>query len=300
MRTTRNIIITLDDTFTILSNLHIKVTVNKSMLTLPNSSRIEVFNLSTETFLKLKKQPTLSVKVDGNQVYKGKVLNVSNTYDGVDWLCTIYCNDITLKPYASKQYSTFSKGTSKKEVINSIASKISSSKPLGLEELKNCKKGNGSLLKEFKVAYTKESDLLNAVKSMFKGCGLQVFKDDGVVKIQNGTVLKNSKTQANQSFKVGEGGTVPNLQNLLKFDTFFKAPTISNDSISLLMPLNSSVKLGLGFKVKPKSYELNFEKPYLMNQLFENRVFRIVEIVHITDNYSNETETTQLRGELVK
>jgi len=49
MRTTRNIVITLDDTFTILSDLHIKVTVNKSMLTLPNSSRIEVFNLSTET-----------------------------------------------------------------------------------------------------------------------------------------------------------------------------------------------------------------------------------------------------------
>ena len=47
---TRNIIIVLDDNYTLDPNLHIKVTVVKSRLNLPNSAKIEIYNISEKTF----------------------------------------------------------------------------------------------------------------------------------------------------------------------------------------------------------------------------------------------------------
>ena len=297
-QSTRKITAEFDNGLTLSKLLHKRVTAVKSMTETPNTAVLEVFWVSAETFTKLKEQPNVKIMLNDELFYSGKVINVTNVYNGTDWLCTLYCNDVTLKPYAQKQYLTIPKGTTKTEAIKKISSTISPKIPMNLEDFKKCKKSNSSLAKEFKVAYKKEQDILKAVNSMFKDCGSIMIKEDGQLKVLSRNV--GSKKTVTGSKLVTKKATVPNISNPIIFSNLFDPPRISSDEIAIVTTPTSEPKLGLGFKVFAKSYQQQLQKPFVLEETFKDRIYRVIEVVHTVDNYSTEVSTTQIKGEYVK
>ena len=273
---TRNIIVTIDDKFVIDPNLHIKVSVVKSHLQLPNSAKVEVYNISEKTWSKLKSEPKIKIEVDGNLLFSGKVLNVANDYKGTSWLCTMYCNDIKVNPYYKPQFMTIPKGTTNEDILKKMTEQISDMK-LDMSEFKKCAKANGSLLKQMTVEYKKEGDIMKSLQNMFKGCDTEVIKEDGVVKLQN------SKA-------------VPNAGNPLKFDRLLESPQLSHKDLVVKIPLNTKVKLGLGFEIKAKSISKKLDSPYTYKTQFNEKVYRISEFTHDIDNFTASVATTTVKG----
>lgn len=273
---TRNIIITIDEKFEIDVNLHIKVSVVKSRLQLPNSAKVEVFNISEKTWLKLKNEPKIKIEVDGNLLFSGKVLNVANDYKGTSWLCTMYCNDIKANPYHKPQFLTIPKGTTNEDILTKMVEQISDMK-LDMSQFKKCAKANGSLLKQMTVEYKKEGDIMKSLQNMFKGCDTEVVKEDGTVK------LLDSKS-------------VPNAQSPLVFDRLLESPQLSHKDLVVKVPLNTKVKLGLGFEVKAKSINKKLDSPYTYKTQFQDKVYRIGEFTHDIDNFTASIAITTVKG----
>lgn len=257
-------------------NLHIKVTVVKSRLALPNSAKIEVKNISENTFLKLTKQPTIEILIDGKKIFKGKIINVDNPYESPDWICTIYANDIRIAPLAKSNHLAMPKGTTKQSAIKKMVSLLSS-KDVDTKAFDDCKKAGGSLVKQLIVEYKKEEDVINALKNMFKGCDTEVVKEDGKVKIQS----RNA---------------VPNYKSPIVFDRHLKPPSLGNIDINIKVPLDYRAKLGLGFKVESKSVTKNFNSAFLYKQQFNAKVFKITQITHTADNFSSSIAISDIKG----
>lgn len=273
---TRKIEIVLNDKDTIDINLHIKCKITKSNLTLPNSAKCEIFNISEKTLTKLEALPKVKIYLDGKILFTGKVINCPNEYAGTSWVCTLYCSDIETNPYIQPQYVEILKGTSNDQVINQMG-KLISNFGIDTSAFKECAKAKGSLLKGMVVEYKKEGDVMKALQNMFKDCNTEVIKEDGVVKLQDRT-------------------TVPNKTKPLVFDKFFKSPRLSIKDIVVDIPLNHKIKLGLGFEVKAKSIVRKLASPYTYKQKFENRIYRISEFTHEFDNYSKAVARTYVKG----
>jgi len=273
---TREIRIVLDGKDEISPNLHIKVVVTKSRLALPNSAKIEVFNVSDKTFGKLLQEPRVKILIDGEQIFTGKVINATNEYNATSWLCSIYCNDIKTNPYSEPQYMSIPKGTSNEDVLKIMSSALSDSK-LDLKDFGKCAKAKGSLLKQMVVEYKKEGDILSAIENTFKGCAVKVFKDDGVVKLYD--------TQG-----------VPNSANPILLDRLLESPKLSHKDISVKVPMNPKLKLGLGFKIKAKSITKALESPYTYKNKFNEKTYSISELVHEVDNYTKSVATSTVKG----
>lgn len=297
---TRSIRIVLDDKITIDENLHIKLNVVKSLVSLPNSAKVEIFNISEATYEKLKADPLVKIYVDDHFLFSGKVINVFNEYARPDWLCSIYCSDIINKPFKDPKYIDIKKGTTNKQVLEMISSPMS---PFNLDTsaFADCPKSKGSLLKNMVVEYKKEQDLIKALQNQFKDCikdgtdtlkkdgGIDVYKEDGVIKIRKGGV---------------DG--LPNKNNLLKFEYLLESPEISATDIIIKVPLSSDDKkrivgvscmLGYGFTVVSKSLQAKLITPYVFKNQFLNKIFKIVEFTHEVDNYTKAVATTTIKGQ---
>ncbi|MBL1293352.1 MAG: hypothetical protein COB61_005725 [Thiotrichales bacterium] len=273
---TRNISIVLNDKYEINLDLHIKVSITKSRLALPNSAKLEIFNISEKTFIRLKAEPLIKVSIDGKQSFTGKVINVPNEYKGTSWLCTIYCNDVRTKPFKKPQYLDIPKGTTNEGILKAMASSISDVK-LDTSAFSECAKSKGSLLKSMVVEFKKEGDIMGAMQNMFKGCDAEVIKEDGTVKIQH-------------------TGSVPNQAKPLKFDRLLESPKLSHRDIEVKIPFNSKVKLGYGFEIQPKSISTKIEAPYTYKNQFELKTYRISEFTHVADNFTTTVAITTIKG----
>jgi hypothetical protein len=201
-------------------------------------------------------------------------------------------------PTAKKQYITIPAGTPKSEAIKTLTSKVGSPKIANIEEFKKCKKSDASLAKQFKTAYKNEEDIMKSVNFMFKKCGATAVKEDGKVKLISRDVAV--KKRVLNSKRVTTTATVPNISSPIIFKNLFDAPRVSSDEIVLNMVATAEPKLGLGFKVFAKSYEQNLKKPFVLKEKFENKIYRIVEIVHSVDNFTTAVASTQIRGEHVR
>lgn len=297
---TREIKIVLEDKFTINTNLHMKIEVVKSLVSLPNSAKIEIFNISEATFEKLKADPKVKIYVDDHFLFSGKVINVYNEFHLPDWLCTIYASDIVNKPLKDPKYIDIKKGTTNKQVLEMISSPMS---PFNLDTsaFADCPKSKGSLLKNMVVEYKKEQDLIKALQNQFKDClkdgvdtlredgGIDVYKEDGVIKIRKGGVAG-----------------LPNKNNLLKFEYLLESPEISATDIIIKVPLSSDDKkrvvgvssmLSYGFTVVSKSLQRKLITPYVFKNQFENKIFKIIEFTHEVDNYTTAVATTTIKGQ---
>lgn len=273
---TRKISIELDNGYKVSQNLHIKVTVTKSRLALPNSAKIEIFNISEESFKKFVSMPRVLIYVDDKQIFTGKIINAQNEYKITSWLCTLYCNDIKTNPYANAQYLIIPKGTSNEDMLQIMASAIADAK-IDASAFAQCQKAKGSLLKQMVVEYKKEGDVLKAIENTFKGCNTKVFKDDGVVKLQ-------------------DSKGVPNHANPIIFDRLIESPRLSHQDIVLKIPLDYRAKLGLGFKIKAKTIIKNFISPYTYQNQFHEKTYSISEVVHEVDNFTKEVAITTIKG----
>jgi len=275
-KSTRKIELILNDVFTLPIILNKKVIITKSRLALPNSAKIEVYNISEEILTRLESEPKIKVLLDGKLYFTGKVINPDNNYRGTDWVCTIYCNDIKTNPHKKPQYLEILKGTSNDAVINEMGSLISDFN-IDTSAFKECAKSKGSLLKGMVVEYKKEGDVTRALQNMFKGCDTEVIKEDGVIKLQ-------------------DSKTVPNKKKPLKFDRLLESPQLSFKDLVVKIPLNEKVKLGLGFEVKSKSITKKLESPYTYKNKFENNIFRISEFIHEFDDFTEAIATTTVKG----
>lgn len=273
---TTDIEIILDDKFTLSTDLSIRYEVTKSRLALPNSAKIEVYNLSYKTYQKLIKQPKIVLKVDGEKLYQGKIINVNNPYEVPNWHCTMYCSDIRQRPASTSSFLNLKKGTSNTSALESMTSLLSSAK-LDTSAFSKCAKSKGSLLKQMMVEYKKEEDIIKAMQNMFKGCDTEVFKEDGVVKLDSKYGVRNA--------------TKP-----IVIKDLLEPPTLSNYDIELKVPLHTGLKLGLGFKVLSKSINKKIESPYLHKQHFNNKVFKVTEFTHKGDNFSKMASQTDIKG----
>jgi len=273
---TRDINIQLDENYKIDSNLHIKVSVVKSTLALPNSAKVEIYNISETTFLKLVKEPKIKITIDDKLLFTGMVLNATNEYIGTSWKCSIYCNDVKVNTYAKPQFLTIPKGTKNEDILKKLVSTISDVK-VDLKEFKSCAKSKGSLIKQMVVEYKKEHDIMKSLQNMFKGCDTEVIKEDGTVKLQNRRGISN-------------------ISNPLLFDTFLVSPKLSHKDLVVVMPLDTKVKLGLGFKIKAKSVSKTLQNPYTYKNQFNGKVYRIVEFTHEIDNFTSDIAKTTLKG----
>jgi hypothetical protein len=275
-QSTRNIEIVLNDSYTIPPTLHIKVLITKSRLALPNSAKIEVYNISEKTLTKLESEPKIKVLLDGKVYFTGKVINPDNQYKGTSWICTIYCNDIKTNPHQKPQYMEILKGTSNDDAINQMGALISNFN-IDTSAFKECAKSKGSLLKGMVVEYKKEGDITKALQNMFKGCNTEVIKEDGIVKLQDRT-------------------KVPNQAKPLVFDRLLESPQLSFKDLVVKIPLNEKVKLGLGFEVKAKSISKKLESPYTYKNKFEKKTYRISEFTHEFDNFTSSIAITSIKG----
>ncbi len=273
---TRSINIILNNEYEIDNNLHTKISIVKSRLALPNSAKIEIYNISEKTFKKLVAEPKITIKVDDELLFMGKVINVPNEYDGTSWLCTIYCNDIKVNPYTKPQFTTIPKGTKNEDILNILVDTISDMK-VDISAFKSCAKSKGSLLKQMIVEYKKEGDVIKSITNMLKDCDIEVIKEDGTVKLQD----KN---------------TVINRENPFVFDVLLESPKLSHKDLIVNMPLNTKIKLGLGFKVKAKSIFKELKSPYTYNNQFKDKIYRISEFTHEVDNYTSAVASTTVKG----
>ncbi len=273
---TTKIEVILNDSFIIPTDLSIKYAVTKSTLALPNSAKLEIYNLSTKTYQKLQKEPKVEIKVNDNSIFKGKVLNPFNVYEVPNWKCEIYCNDIQQRPLKKAQYLDIKKGTPTVSAIKSITALLSSSN-IDTSAFEACAKSKGSLFKQMMVEWQKEEDLIKAIQNMFKGCDTEVYKEDGVVKF-------HSK------------GSVKNALKPIIINDVIAPPTLGFADIEVAVPLRFDLKLGLGFQVNSKSVKMQTQSPYLHKEVFENKTFKITQIVHEGDNFSTDASTTQIKG----
>lgn len=257
-------------------NLHKKIIVTKSTLALPNSARAEIFNISPQTYELLEKEPRIKIEVDKQLLFTGKVINPKNEYKGTSWLCTLFCNDIKTNPYSEPQYMSIPKGTSNDDMLQIMASALSEAK-LDTSAFAKCKKSKGSLLKQMVVEYKKEGDILTAIERVFKGCNTKVFKEDGVVKLN-------------------DLSSVPNAKNPILFDRLLESPNLSHKDIVVKVPFNPKVKLGLGFEVKAKSIIKELESPYTYKNKFNKKTYKISEFTHEIDNYTKAVAKTTVKG----
>jgi len=273
---TRNINITLDGKYEISPNLHIKVTVVKSNLSLPNSAKVEIYNVSDKSYKKMLTTPKVLIKVDDKQIFTGKIINATNEYQGTSWKCTMYCNDIHTNPFKKPQFMSIPKGTSNSDVLSKMTSLLSAN-GLNVDAFKECAKSKGSLLKQFMLEYKKEGDIIKAMQDMLKGCDKEIIKEDGKVKISN-------------------RGSVPNQAKPILLDRFLESPKLSHKDLVVKIPMNTKVKLGLGFKIKPKSISKTLVSPYTYQNQFIDRTYRISEFTHEVDNYTNAIAQTTIKG----
>lgn len=273
---TRYIKILLNDTVEIDPNLHLKVSVVKSRLALPNSAKLELYNIAEKTYKKLLEEPKVKVFVDDELLFSGKVINAFNDYKASFWLCTVYCSDVRSKPYSKPQYLDIGRGTTNEEVLKLLVQPLSD-KDLDTSAFAKCGKAKGSLLKSMVVEYKKEADLMKAIQNQFKDCSAEVVKEDGVVKIQN----RNG---------------VPNQAKPLLFEILLSSPQLSHQDIIVELPLNTKVKLGLGFKVKAKSITKKVISPYLYKNQFKDKTYRISEFTHEIDNFTASVAKTTVKG----
>lgn len=273
---TRNINIILDGKYEISPNLHIKVTVIKSNLSLPNSAKVEIYNVSDKSFKKMLTTPKVVISVDDTQIFVGKIINATNEYQGTSWKCTMYCNDIHTNPFKKPQFLAIPKGTSNEDVLSKLTSLISTN-GLNVDAFKECAKSKGSLLKQFMLEYKKEGDIVKAMQDMLKGCEKEIIKEDGKVKISNTT-------------------GVPNQAKPLLFDRLLESPKLSHKDLIVKVPMNTKLKLGLGFKIKAKSISKTLISPYTYQNQFKDRIYRISEFTHEVDNYTNAVAQTTVKG----
>lgn len=277
-RSTRKIEIILNDNFIINVDLDIKVKITKSVLTLPNSAICTVYNLAEKTLQKLDEVPKVKILLDGNLLFTGKVINSINNYIGTSWECNIYCSDIETDPYIKPQYVEILSGTSNDQVLNQMGGIISK---FGIDKtaFEDCAKAKGSLLKGMVVEYKKEGDVLRAMQNMFKECNTEVIKEDGVVKLLDKTKVLNAQKPIT-----------------ITLDKLLKSPTLSLKDITVDIPLNYKIKLGIGFEVKAKSINKKLESPFTYKNKFENKIFRIAEFTHEFDNFTREVAKTFIKG----
>jgi len=273
---TRQILVTLADGFAINPSLHISVKTTKSRLSLPNSAKIEVYNVKADTYKRLLTKQHLTIEVDGKAIFKGKILNVTNDYMAASWKCSIYCSDIKANPYQQPQFITIDKGTSNADVLGLMTAALSDA-DLDLSAFSRCEESKGSLAKQMVVEYQKEKDILKAMQNVFKGCDKEVVKEDGVVKIL-------------------DNGSVPNAAAPLLFDRHLEPPKLSHKDIVVKVPIDTRVKLGLGFSIKSKSILKSLESPYTYENQFRDQVYRISEYTHEVDNFTDAVATTTVKG----
>jgi hypothetical protein len=273
---TRLIEINISESKPIDTNLHIKVTATKSRLALPNSAKVEIFNVSEATFKKMLNQPRIKIDLDGELLFSGKIINALNEYKSPDWLCTIFCNDIKTNPFAEPQYMSIPKGTSNDDVLSIMASALSEAK-LDTSAFAKCQKSKGSLLKQMVIEYKKEGDILTAIENTFKRCNTKVFKEDGVVK------LYDTKSVINQASPI-------------ILDELLESPKLSHKDIVVRVPINTKLKLGLGFNVKAKSLTKALESPYTYSNQFNKKTYSVSELVHEVDNFTTAIAQTTVKG----
>lgn len=273
---TRQILIKVNETFEVDLNLHIKIVASKSNIGIPNSCLITIFNLSPGTYSRFEKKPRIEVYENDELLFIGKVINTNNRYIGTSWEAVIYCNDIKVVASKTPNYLTIPKGTTNEDILKTMASQISDLQ-IDFSAFQSCAKSKGSLLKQMVVEYKKEADMMKAIQNMFKGCDTEVVKEDGSIKFQ-------------------DSKSVANFANPKLYDKLLEAPTLSNKDISIKILLDPSVKLGLGFKVKAKSYNQTLVSPYTYENQFKSKIFRTVEFIHETDNFTENVAITTIKG----
>lgn len=284
---TRDLVVTFTSNKGILplKNLHFEVEIVKTLSSTPNVCNLTVYNLkqSSRDFLTSVYNDDIStfiveITLDDVSMFKGDIVNVTSMYKEGTWSTSVYGNE-GYNAFRKSATVESKKGGTRADILDSLFDTLKDSgmNAVDIQALKNgC--GEKSILK--RVLY--EGNVIENIKKLIKDC---LPDSDTFIDGDKLGILPKSETV-----------TIP----IVKLNSFLEPPQLNEQGCRAILSLNSDVKIGAKINLKAKSYNQAF------GNLTTNRArqsafsgegtYKIIEISHSFDNFSNKVAQTHVTG----
>lgn len=268
-----------------VKNLHFEVEIVKTLSATPNVCNLVVYNLqqSSRDFLTSVYDNdvstfTINVSLDNVSVFKGDIVNVTTMYKEGTWTTQVYGNE-GWNAFRKSATVESKKGDTREDILNSLFDTLKDSglNVVDIQALKNgC--GNKSILK--RVLY--EGNVIDNIKKLIKDC------------------LPDTDTYIDGD-KLGllpKGSTVS--IPTIELNSFLEPPQLNEQGCRAVTLLNNKVIIGGAMTLKAKSYNQAFGN-LTVNRARQSAfsgegTYKIIEISHSFDNFSNKVAQTFITG----
>lgn len=273
--------------FRIFSDLHFDISIQKTLSGVPNSSEIVIFNINQESreFLSSvydgdgKSQIEITISLDDKELFNGDLVNVSHVYEASDgtWSSSLFVSE-GWNAYQATTKTEIPKGSSREKAFDIIANEL---KDLGID---------GKLIQGLKTGCGNKS----VAKRLFIKGNIM----DNLKKLLNDCMPDNDLTIENGQLKAIAKKSVIEKVEVVK--DFLKPPTLKDNGLSAMVQLNDSFTIGGKITIQAKSTISAFGN-LTTNRVQKSRVsgegtYKIIEVSHSFDNYTNKVATTTVNG----
>jgi hypothetical protein len=267
-----------------VKNLHFEVEIVKTLSATPNVCNLVVYNLqqSSRDFLTSVYDNdvstfTVNVSLDNVSMFKGDIVNVTTMYKEGTWTTQVYGNE-GWNARRKKAKVTSKKGDNRETVAHSLFAGL---EDVGMNVFDVQALRNGCGQKSIAKQIFYDGNIINNIKKLVKDClpDSEMFIDGDKLVIIN----KNELI----------GGT-------FEYNSFLEPPQLNEQGCRAVMLLNPSPKIGSGMTLKAKSYNQAFGN-LTVNRARQSAfsgegTYKIIEISHSFDNFSNKVAQTFITG----
>jgi len=275
----------------VIQNLNIRVEASKTLSANPNQANIDIYNLNQNSREELFNNvydldnnvgnTRIVVSLEDKVLFQGDLINVNSIFSqgSSEWKTTLFCGD-GFNAGRAKVNKKYDKGTSRKTIAEDLVNELAEAGVAvqgAIEGLTSCT--DKSLLKAIVV----NGSVMDNLKKLYSECfsSVDVYVDEGKVNtLINKAVIPNNRVLIN--------------------DGLIEPPTLSEQGINCKVSLNQTIKIGAEIQVQSRSVNVSFGnlttyRPQ-KSRISGDGIYRVSEIKHIVDNYSQETATTEIIG----
>jgi len=276
----------------VIKNLNIKVVASKTISANPNQATIEIYNLNQNSREELfnnvydldknEANTEIIVSLDGRVLFQGQLVNVNSIFStgAAEWKTILFCGD-GFNAARQKIQKKYAKGTKLTDIEADMMKEWEKTGAIikGLfEGLNDCAKGR-SLVKAIVINGTYAKNFQNLFQNCFTS--VDVYVDEGKLnRLADGAIIPNNKVIINKGL--------------------IEPPTLSEQGINCKVVINSSIKIGAEIQVEARSVNVSYGNltVYRPNKtrISGDGIYRVQEIKHSVDNFSQEVATTEIIG----
>lgn len=285
-------------TFT-FEDLHIMAECKRALSANPNEATISIYNLNETTRDALssgvydnddnKSIVDISVILNGEQIYKGNIINAVHNRSNVDgeYVSIFYCGDGS-NAFKAEGKKVYPKGTNVAEIVGDVQNEIAKAGNLTkgiVQGLKDCTK-NRSIARSITI----NGNWIENIQKLLKDCTNGDSETDTIIADGQVNVLGRNEVL-----------DVP-VDDLTK--TLLSPPSLTEQGSVVECILNTELVIGASFTISSKNNKVayaNLTVNRIQNaQTVGIGTYKISEIVHKVDNFTKDTAVTIVTGILLR